>query len=70
MQIFNIFRARGTTRQTPKHPRNDHSLSELNVDRIDTAEDARYDAMTEAERDTYYVNPNLKTRIRKFFRGS
>lgn len=53
MQIFKIFRAHGTTRQTPKHPRNDHSLSELSVGRIDTAEDARYDAMTGADRDTY-----------------
>ena len=70
MQVFNIFRARGTTKQPAKHPRNDKSLSELNVDRIDSAENARYDAMTAAERDAYYVNPNLKTRLRKFLRGS
>jgi hypothetical protein len=42
----------------------------MNVDRIDAAEDAHYDAMTETQRDAYYVNPNLKTRVRRFFRGS
>jgi hypothetical protein len=38
-------------------------------ERVQTEEDSRYDAMTDAQRDAYYVNPSLRTRIAKRFRG-
>jgi hypothetical protein len=49
--------------------KNDKSLSELEVDKIDSAEDKRYDAMTDVQREAYYVHPTLKTRFVKLFRG-
>ena len=69
MQVFNVFRARGTTKQQSKHPHDEQSLSDMNVERIESAENDRYDAMTQAERDAYYVNPTLLTRMKKYLFG-
>lgn len=51
----------------PTQLQNSEGLGEMNVDKINATEDKRYDAMTDAERDAYYVNPSLSTRLRKRF---
>jgi hypothetical protein len=45
------------------------ALGQDNVDNLVSKQDARYDAMTEEERDKYYVHPNLITKIKKALRG-
>jgi hypothetical protein len=45
------------------------ALAQDKVDDIDAKQDARYDAMTEEERDEYYVHPNMFTKIKKAWRG-
>ena len=63
-----------TLRFGPKSPpnptqlKNSEGLDEMKVEKINATEDARYDAMTDAERDAYYVNPSLSTRLRKRFK--
>jgi hypothetical protein len=54
----------------PSQLKNSDNLGEMNVDKINAAEDARYDAMTDDQRETYYVNPSLSTRPRKRFTKS
>jgi hypothetical protein len=57
-------------RKVPPNPtqlRNSDALDEMQVDKVNATEDARYDAMTDAERENYYVNPSLSTRLRKRF---
>jgi hypothetical protein len=36
---------------------------------VHNKEDARYDAMTEEEREKYYLKPGLFTKIKWYFRG-
>jgi hypothetical protein len=45
------------------------ALEQEKVNEIVSKQDARYDAMTEEERDQYYMKPNLMTRIKKSLRG-
>ncbi len=45
------------------------ALEQEKVNEILSEQDARYDAMTEAQRDEYYMKPSLKTRIKKALRG-
>jgi hypothetical protein len=66
---MNPFGGGKANRPTPQQMKNDKSLSELEVDKIDSAEDKRYDAMTDVQREAYYVHPTLKTRFVKLFRG-
>jgi hypothetical protein len=54
---------------TPEQIKSSDVLGQDNVDKLDAKQDARYDAMTEEERDKYYVNPNLITKIKKALRG-
>lgn len=54
----------------PSQLRNSHDLEEMNVDKVVAAEDSRYDAMTDAKRETYDVNPTLRTRVAKRFKRS
>lgn len=57
-------------RKTPPNPtevQNSNAVEEMQLDQVESAKDARYDAMTDAQRDAYYVNPSLKTRIGKLF---
>jgi len=39
------------------------------VDEVVAKQDARYDAMTPGERETYYLKPGFLTRIKKALRG-
>jgi hypothetical protein len=41
----------------------------MKVDEVTGDADARYDAMTDQERQAYYVNPSRGTRMKKFLRG-
>jgi hypothetical protein len=69
-KIFTVFTLnRGN--KAPPNPtqlKNSEGLDEMKVDKINATEDARYDAMTDAQRDAYYVNPSLSTRLRKRFK--
>ena len=49
------------------HSRDD--LQQEKVDEVLSKQDARYDAMTEEEREQYYMKPSLKTKILKALRG-
>jgi hypothetical protein len=48
---------------------NREALQEEKVDEVLSKQDARYDAMTEEEREKYYMKPSLKTKILKALRG-
>jgi len=54
---------------TPEQIKSADALGQDKVDDLVAKQDARYDAMTEEERDKYYVNPNMLTKIKKAFRG-
>ncbi|HEY5439326.1 MAG TPA: hypothetical protein VIJ99_10545 [Acidimicrobiales bacterium] len=41
----------------------------MKVDEVTSNADARYDAMTDEEREKYYVKPSLKTKIVRALRG-
>jgi len=45
------------------------ALEQEKVNEVLAEQDARYDSMTEEEREKYYVKPSLKTRIKKSLRG-
>jgi len=45
------------------------ALEQEKVNHILAKEDAHYDAMTEEEREKYYVKPGPFTKFKKFFRG-
>jgi hypothetical protein len=44
-------------------------ISKKYTDEINAAEDQRYDAMTDEERNAYYLKPNWRTRLRTSVRG-
>ena len=69
MGIFGIKGGRGPLPPTPEQKLNNAILDQDKVDRVLAKEDARYDAMTEEERDKYYVHPSLLTKIKKALRG-
>jgi hypothetical protein len=48
---------------------NDAVVEQENVNQVLAKEDAHYDAMTEEEREKYYVEPGPFTKFKKFFRG-
>ncbi len=49
--------------------RNKAGVEEIKLEHVEGQEDARYDAMTDAQREAYYVSPSLWTRLRKKARG-
>jgi hypothetical protein len=49
--------------------RNRDALQQEKVDEVLSKQDARYDAMTPEERETYYLKPSLLTKLKKAFRG-
>ena len=61
--------ARGPRTISPERLKNNQALQQDKVSEVLSKQDARYDAMTEEERDKYYVHPNLFTKIKKAFRG-
>jgi hypothetical protein len=54
---------------TPDQNMNGAALGQDEVDQLVATQDARYDAMTEEERDKYYVHPNMLIKIKKAWRG-
>ncbi len=54
---------------TPAQMKNSQELQEEKVEKIVSKQDARYDAMTEEEREQYYMKPSITTRIKKALRG-
>jgi hypothetical protein len=67
--LFGEGLSRGPKVVSPEVQKNNAILNEDKVDHLIADQDARYDAMTEEERDKYYVHPNLFTKIKKAFRG-
>jgi hypothetical protein len=53
----------------PEQQMNVDELEQEQVNQILAKDDARYDAMTDEEREKYYVKPSRITRFKKFFRG-
>jgi len=68
MPVFG-FRGRGPRTLSPEQLKNSEAVQQEKVDEVLSKQDARYDAMTEEERDKYYVHPNLFTKIKKAWRG-
>jgi hypothetical protein len=66
-RIFSIVFKRGDLR--PDQVRGAKALEDVKIDAINAKEDSRFDTMPDAERDAYYVHPNLRTRIAKVIRG-
>lgn len=66
-RIFSIVFQRGELR--PDQVQGANALEDVKIDAITSKEDSRFDKMSEAQRDAYYVHPNLVTRFVKFFRG-
>jgi hypothetical protein len=54
---------------TEEQIHNRAALQQEKVDEVLAKQDAHYDAMTPEERDAYYLKPNLRTRLKKAFRG-
>ncbi|HUZ40430.1 MAG TPA: hypothetical protein VMU68_03440 [Acidimicrobiales bacterium] len=48
---------------------NDSILEREKISKILEKQDARYDSMSEEEREKYYLKPNLMTKIKKAIRG-
>ena len=61
------FLGRGRWMPTPEQQMNDAALEQEKVNQVLAKEDARYDAMGEAEREQYYLKPSVFTRLRRFF---
>jgi hypothetical protein len=55
--------------RTPEQQMVDAAAEQEKVNDIVSKQDARYDSMTEEEREQYYMKPSLTTRIKKALRG-
>jgi len=60
---------RGNRMQRPDQIGNKTEAESMKVDEVTSNADARYDAMTDEERQAYYVNPSRGTRMKKFIWG-
>ena len=69
MRIFGVFGWRGRAPLRPEQVMNNATLEQEKVNEVVSKQDARYDAMTEEEREKYYMKPSLMTRIKKGLRG-
>jgi hypothetical protein len=63
------FLGRGRAPLRPDQQLNNAEAEQEKVNEVLAKEDARYDAMTDEEREKYYVKPSPITKIKKFFRG-
>jgi hypothetical protein len=52
---------------TPEQIRENKQEMDITVGKVDSELDARYNSMTEAQREAYYVHPNLVTRVKRWF---
>ncbi len=48
---------------------NNETVVQDKVDQVVAKQDARYNSMTEEEREEYYMHPSLMTKIKKALRG-
>jgi hypothetical protein len=63
----------GAGRTLPLRPDQQLNADEAEQDKIDhivAREDARYDAMTDEQREKYYIKPSMLTRLKKYLRKS
>jgi len=61
---------RGPKTLNPEQQMNNSALQQEKVDEIVSKQDSRYDAMSEDEREKYYMKPSLMTKIKKALRVS
>jgi hypothetical protein len=54
---------------SPQQLKNNENSEQDVVDHVLAKQDARYDAMTDEERQKYYLKPSLMTKIKKALRG-
>jgi hypothetical protein len=59
----------GDRGQTSEQISEDEAIDGKFVAEHEASDDARYDSMTEAQRDKYFVHPGLFTRIKQFWTG-
>jgi hypothetical protein len=62
----------GQWRRQPLRPEQQLASDALEQDKINdivAKQDARYDAMTDSQRDKYYMKPSMRDRIKKSLRG-
>jgi hypothetical protein len=70
MRVFGLGNGRRTREALrPEQQMNSAAAQQEKVDEIVTKQDARYDAMSDEEREKYYMKPSLMTRIKKSLRG-
>jgi hypothetical protein len=69
MRIFGLFGWRRGVPLRPDQITNNATLEQEKVNEIVSKQDARYDAMTDEQRERYYMKPSLRTRITKSLRG-
>jgi hypothetical protein len=67
--MFGIFGWRGRVVLRPEQRMNNETVEQEKVNEVVSKQDARYDAMTDEERERYYMKPKLTTRIKKTLRG-
>jgi hypothetical protein len=48
---------------------NNETVQQEKVNQVVAKQDARYNSMTEEEREKYYMHPSLMTKIKKALRG-
>jgi hypothetical protein len=54
---------------SPAQLKNSEAVQQEKVDEVLAKQNARYDAMTDEEREKYYLKPSLATKIKKALRG-
>lgn len=69
MRIFGVFGWRRGVTLRPEQQKNRAALQQEKIDEVLAKQDARYDSMSDEEREKYYLKPNLMTRIKKSLRG-
>jgi hypothetical protein len=63
------FLGRGALPLTPEQQMNSAALQQEKVNEVLAKQDARYDAMTDEEREKYYLKPSFMTKVKKALRG-
>jgi hypothetical protein len=59
----------GSIPLSPEQQQNADNAEQENIVEVHTKEDARYDAMTDEEREKYYLKPSPLTKLKWYFRG-
>jgi hypothetical protein len=63
------FRFIGRGQKSPEQVRNDGEVAAMAVERAVAKDDAKYDAMTQAEREAYYLRSSRFSRLKKWVKG-